>query len=106
MAIAVLVVTGVGNLHFRGLLRPAVLGDPAFWAHAYGRALAWKLGLVTSMVVLAALHDFVLGPQATRHEPGSLSALRARRRASWLARVNTLLGVALIAVSVRLARGG
>ena len=104
--VMLLVVTGVGNLLFRGFLRPHVLVDPSFWAHAYGRTLAWKLGLVTSMVAFAALHDFVLGPRASRHEPGSPFALRARRRASWLARLNALLGVLLIAVSVRLARGG
>lgn len=106
IAIAVLVLTGFGNLHFRGLLRIEVLGDPAFWTHSYGRTLAWKVALVTFMVGLAVLHDFVLGPRASRLAPESTEALRARRRAAWLARVNTLLGILLIAVSVRLARGG
>ncbi len=106
IAIAVLVLTGLGNLHFRGLLRMEVLGDPGFWAQPYGRTLAWKVGLVTAMVGLSALHDFVLGPRAFRLPPGSPQALDARRRAAWLARINTLLGILLIAVSVRLARGG
>jgi len=106
IAIAVLVLTGLGNLHFRGLLRMEVLRDPGFWTQPYGRTLAWKVGLVVAMVALAALHDFVLGPRASRLPPGSPEALRARRRATWLARVNTLLGILLIAVSVRLARGG
>lgn len=106
IAIAVLVLTGFGNLHFRGLLRIEVLGDPAFWTHSYARTLAWKVGLVTSMVGIAAVHDFVLGPRASRLAPESNEAQRARRRAAWLARVNTLLGILLIAVSVRLARGG
>jgi hypothetical protein len=65
-----------------------------------------KLVIVASMVGLSALHDFVLGPRASRLAPGSDTALLARRRAAWLARINTLLGVALIVVSVRLARGG
>ena len=106
IAIALLVLTGAGNLHFRGLLRVDVLGDAGFWAHAYGRALAWKLGLVAAMAGLAAVHDFVLGPRASRLESGSPEALRARRGAAWLAPVNTPLGILLIVVSVRLARGG
>lgn len=106
IAIAVLVLTGLANLHFRGFLRVEVLGDAGFWTHAYGRALAWKLSLVASMAGLAALHDFALGPRASRLEPGSPEALHARRGAAWLARVNTLLGILLIVVSVRLARGG
>lgn len=106
IAIVVLVLTGFGNLYSRGLFSMEVLGDTGFWAHPYGRTLAWKLGLVTTMAGLAALHDFVLGPRASRLEPGSPEALRARRGAAWLARINTLLGILLIAVSVRLARGG
>jgi uncharacterized membrane protein len=106
IAIAILVLSGFGNLHFRGLLRMELLGDPAFWTRPYGRTLAWKLAIVTTMAALAALHDFVLGPRASRLAAGSAGALRARHRAAWLARVNTLLGILLIAVSVRLARGG
>lgn len=106
IAIAVLVVTGLGNLHFRGLLGMEGWSDPGFWMHPFGRALAWKLGLVTCMVGLAALHDFVLGPRASRREAGTPEALRARRLAAWVARINTLLGILLIVVSVRLARGG
>jgi hypothetical protein len=38
--------------------------------------------------------------------PGSPEALAARRRAAWLARINAGLGVVLVVVAVRLARGG
>ena len=106
MAIALLLLTGLGNLHFGGLLRTDVLGDPGFWTRPYGRTLGWKIGLVAAMVGLAALHDFVLGPRASRLPPGSPEARGARRRAAWLARVNTLLGIVLIVVAVRLVRGG
>ena len=34
-ALAVLIVTGVANLHFRGLLHTHVLGSAAFWRTAY-----------------------------------------------------------------------
>ena len=106
IAICVLLVTGLANLGLRGLLDSQTLGSAAFWHGSYGRVLAWKLALVTAMVALAAAHDFVLGPRASRLAPGSPEALAARRRAAWLARINAGLGVALVAVAVRLARGG
>ena len=106
IAIAVLLVTGVLNLHFAGVLRGGRLGDAAFWTSPYGRALAWKLAAVAAMVAISAVHDFVLGPAASTLEPGTPAAIRARTRAAWLARVNALVGVLLVMAAVRLARGG
>ena len=106
-AIAVLVVTGVLNLHFRGWLRwEGVLGAADFWRTAAGHALAAKLVAVGAMLVASAVHDFVLGPAAGRAAPGSRAALALRRRAALLARGNALLGVAVVVAAVRLARGG
>lgn len=106
ITIAVLLVTGVLNLHFRGVLSWRVLGDSAFWATRYGHALGWKLAAVAVMVVVSALHDFWFGPRAALFEPGSPEALRSRSRAAWLARVNAIVGIVLVVAAVRLARGG
>lgn len=106
VAIAVLLVTGVANLHFRGVLSWEVLGSAAFWGTAWGHALAWKLVAVAGMVAASAVHDFWLGPSASRIEPASPEARTARLRASWLARVNALLGIVVVVAAVRLARGG
>lgn len=106
IAIGILIATGIGNLYFRGLLRWDVFGSRAFWAAPYGHSLAWKLGTVSAMVALSALHDFVLGPAASRAVPGSPEALRLRRRAALLARLNAGVGIILIIAAVRLARGG
>lgn len=106
VAIAVLLVTGTLNLRFRGVLSWAVLGDPSFWGTRYGHALAWKLGAVVAMVLVSALHDFVLGPQASLADPASPEALRLRKRAARLARINALVGLVLVVAAVRLARGG
>lgn len=106
MAIAVLVITGIGNLHFRGLLRTELWSSPEFWRSGYGTALAWKLAAVAVMILISALHDFVFGPAAARAVPESREALALRRRAAWLARVNALVGLVLVLAAVRLARGG
>lgn len=106
IAIGVLLATGTANLWFSGLLRFDVLADPGFWLSPYGRALGWKLVGVTAMLVVSALHDFALGPRAARLEAGTPGALRARRRAALLARGNAVLGLVVVIIAVRLARGG
>ena len=106
-AIAVLVVTGVLQLRLRGLLRwDGVLGDAAFWATPLGIALAVKLVAVATMIAASAVHDFVLGPAASRAPTGSPSGAALRRRAALLARVNAHVGIVVVLAAVRLARGG
>lgn len=104
VAIAVLLATGALNLHFAGVLR--AWHTPAFWATPYARTLAWKLGAVAVMVLVSAVHDFLVGPRATRVMQGTAEALRLRSRAAWLARINALVGLVLVVAAVRLARGG
>lgn len=108
-AIGVLLVTGIVNLHFRGLLHVDVLSSGDFWSSRYGNALAWKLAAVTVMLVVSFLHDFVIGPAASAAgKPGGeeASGRRHRRWAAWLARLNALFGLVLVWAAVRLARGG
>jgi copper resistance protein D len=105
VAIGVLVVTGLDNLHFRGLLRWDVLGTASFWGTHYGHALAWKLAAVLVMIVISALHDFFFGPRAF-DKAGTAAAARWRRWSAWLARANVVVGVVLVYFAVRLARGG
>lgn len=104
--IVVLLVTGMLNLWYAGVLSREVLTSSALWSSPYGRALAGKLMAVAAMVVVSAIHDFVLGPRASRLTPGSTEAATARLRAALLARVNALLGVAAVWAAVRLTRGG
>lgn len=105
-AITILLFTGVLNLYFRGWLHwSGVLASPAFWRTGTGTALAVKLAAVTVMVVVSAVHDFVLGPMAGRLTAGSPEALAFRRRAALLARANALIGIIIVIAAVRLARG-
>lgn len=106
IAIVVLLGTGTLNLWFRSWLRwDGVLGSAAFWSSTAGQVLAIKLLAVIAIVVIAAIHDFILGPAASRLEPGSEAAVLSRRRAAWYARVNALIGIILLVAAVRLARG-
>ncbi len=104
IAIAVLVATGVVNLHYRGFLAWSVLGRAAFWRTAFGTALAVKLAAVAVMLAVQAIHDFLDGPRASRATPGSPEAAALRRRAALLARLNALVGLIVVVAAVRLPR--
>lgn len=106
IAIGLLVVTGTVNLGFREQLSWDTLGSAAFWGTRYGSALAWKLLSVGLTLVLSGLHDFALGPLASRANPGSAEARRARRTATLLARANAVVAIVVVLAAVRLARGG
>jgi uncharacterized membrane protein len=85
VALGLIVATGLGNL----ALRPELLGAPGFHA---------KAGLVVLALLLGAVHDFALGPRAGR--PGAAPA--ARVRAAWVARVNVLVALAIVALGLGL----
>ena len=104
ICIALLLVTGVLNLWFRGQLSAELLGSAAFWGSPYGRTLGEKLLAVGAMLVISAFHDFVDGPRSARLPHGSPEAASARRRAALLARLNALLGVLVVIAAVRLVR--
>lgn len=104
-AIGILILTGTINLHLRGWLRwDGVLGSSRFWATAAGHALTLKLLAVAAMLVVSAIHDFVLGPRAGRATPGSPLALTFRSRAALIARLNAMLGILVVIAAVWLAR--
>ncbi len=67
-SIGLLVVTGVINLGYRGV-GWAELSSGGFWDTTFGSRLAIKGVLVGAMLVLSALHDFVLGPGASARPP-------------------------------------
>jgi uncharacterized membrane protein len=93
-------------LLFTGLLN--VLHLQIQWNTFIGRLLMIKLTLVSVMIVLSALHDFILGPFLVARQrmpaPQRPSTLRLRRIVPWLARINLLLALGVIYLAVLIAR--
>jgi len=85
IALALLVATGGANL----AVRPELLHAPRFWV---------KTGLVALALVLSAVHDFVLGPRAGRPDRHP----SARVQASWLARLEIVVVLAIVALGLAL----
>jgi copper resistance protein D len=103
----VLAVTGTFNLWFRGV-RLGDFGRSEWLESPFGQAVVWKLGSFLAVVMLSAIHDFFVGPQAARlltADPQSADALRLRRYASMLGRTNVLLALVLVALAVVMVRG-
>lgn len=104
---AIVLVTGTFNLWVRGVR----LGDftRAEWlASPFGKAVVLKLCVFALMLAVSAVHDFSLGPRATRaieRDPRSVEAEQLRRQASLLGRANVLFALVLIALGVVLVRG-
>ncbi len=105
VAIGLLVATGILNLSVRGLLSAELLGSGGFWQTRYGEALAWKLTGVAAMIAGSLVHDFYLGPLASRLEPGSRAQATAGQWAAWLARANAVIGLGVIYAATILVRG-
>ena len=103
ICVGVLLLTGVEQLRMRGWWGADFWGS-GILETALGERLAWKLGLVAVMIAVQASHDFWLGPRAGSATLGTPEARALRARAAWLARINALLGVALVFAAVRLGR--
>lgn len=105
-SIAVLLVTGVGN----------VLVNVPSWAYLSasraGPLLAVKLLFVASLIAMSIVHDFVYGPrqialsaqaragQATPEQRAAIE--RLRRRVRLLGQISLVLGLAVVLIGVSL----
>jgi uncharacterized membrane protein len=107
LCLGVLLVTGLFNLTSHGFGWEQVWSGQLF-ASGFGHTLGTKLFLVAVVLILSMIHDFFIGPRATtvgQHAPDSAEALRLRRQASWIGRVNLLLSLVIVALGVMLVRG-
>lgn len=104
-ALTLMIATGVIMIEYRGL--PWLTWS--FWATNWGVTLAWKLTLVGLVLVVSAVHDFYLGPEAIRllrERPEADSTERMRAWSSWLGRLTLVLSLAILWLAVLLPRGG
>ena len=107
IAILVLLITGVLNAINHGVTMQKI-STGEFFSSNFGKILILKLILVFAMLVLSAIHDFILGPRLIEllnsSNPDSSQRLKKNRKyVSWLARINALLGILVVACAVTLS---
>lgn len=104
-AFAVLLVTGLYNLHARGI-GWSELTDPAFRATSSGKALLVKLACFAVVVALQAIHDFSIGPRAlAAMEADAPEAPRLRKLTGWIGRINGAITLVIVLCAVIVVRG-
>jgi copper resistance protein D len=107
-AILVLLITGVINSVNRGITIDLISSGKVFSSH-FGMILTFKVFLVIVMILISAIHDFILGPklikltELDRPSPDSAKSLGKKRKVvSWLARINAFIGIIVVACAVML----
>ncbi len=104
---ALLLLTGSFNLWVRGV-RFESFTDPAWLSSSFGKTVVLKLAVFCAILIVSLVHDFVVGPQATKvlqeGAPPEV-AMRLRRRAQRLGRLNALFALAIVALAIFLVRG-
>ena len=107
MCFVTVLLTGTFNLWMRGV-RVSSFGDPVWLRSQLGHAVSLKLAVFTVVLVMSAVHDFVIGPRATRAivaDPRSKEAESLRRVASMMGRANVVFALILVALGVLIVRG-
>ncbi len=101
-----LVITGLFNVFARGF-GWADLIDGTLWSGHFGETLAIKLLLAGIIFILSSIHDFYIGPKATRlwSENRVLESHKFRLAASWIGRVNLILSLGVVFLAIMLVRG-
>ena len=103
----VLLISGTFNLWVRGV-RLSDFGRAEWLQSPFGKTVVVKLSAFFLVLMVSSIHDFVIGPRATKAiaaDARSMEAQVERRRASVLGRVNVLLALILVAAGVMLVRG-
>jgi len=102
----ILIITGITALLGRGYTGEELL-SLQFWQSQYGSTLFNKLTAFSIMLIVAALHDFWLGPRAAtlmENDPDSETTIRYRKASSWGGRINLILGITILYFAVSLVR--
>jgi len=104
---AIVVLTGSYNLWFRGVVW-SDLTTASWLLSPFGKTVVFKLATFGLVLLISAVHDFVVGPRATlaiAEDPASRETQVLRRSASILGRVNVALALLLVAAGVMIVRG-
>ena len=101
IALTLLLVSGLTNMHFRGL--PLTLDY--MLSSNYGQLVSYKFIIFIIILLVSGIHDFFIGKQAIDQMQQSGSN-KLRKMARWSGRINLLLAVSAVFIGILLSRGG
>lgn len=101
IVLAVLLATGLLNMHLRGV--------PFTWEFfsesSYGTLVSYKMLLFLGILLVSGMHDFLFGRKALE-EMQNTNNSNLKLFARWSGRINLLLALAMAFLGVALSRGG
>ncbi|MCB0482379.1 MAG: CopD family protein [Flavobacteriales bacterium] len=101
VALIGLMVTGLFNMHFKGI----PLSWDFFIENDYGQWLGIKLLAFALMIAIGSVHDFYIGNKAIEQMQDGNNG-RLKYIARWSGRINLLLSFTIAFIGVALSRGG
>jgi putative copper resistance protein D len=101
LAVIILIITGVLNIHFRGL--PFTIDF--FTSTSYGKLLSIKLVLFVIMLLVGGIHDFYIGKKSI-DEMQESAGTKFKMLARWTGMLNLLLALIIAFLGVAISRGG
>ena len=101
LSVMVLIITGVLNIHFRGL--PFTIDF--FTSTSYGKLLTIKLVLFVVMLLVGGIHDFYFGMKSI-DEMQQTAGNRFKMLARWTGMLNLLLALVIAFLGIAISRGG
>lgn len=100
IVLLLMVITGLGNVYFRGI--------PFEWdfflKSDYGTVFWWKVSLFVLMLLISGVHDFYIGTKALEDFTKNPDP-KMRKIASITGRVNLILALTIAFLGVMLSRG-
>lgn len=105
IALAVLFITGIFNMYYRGV----DFTWNSLTQHAIGEIGLYKIVLFLVIVFFSGLHDYLSGKKAVEkwiENPNSPEIPKLRRKARFLGRINFLISLILVILGIVMVRGG
>ncbi len=100
IVIVLLLLTGIGNLYFKGI--PLELSF--FTNNDYGKTVSYKVILFVIMLLISGVHDFYIGNKALEDLQQNQNP-KFKMIARWTGRLNLLLALIIAFLGVSLSRG-
>jgi putative copper resistance protein D len=104
IALAVLFLTGIFNMYYRGV----DFTWESLTQHAIGELGLYKIGLFLLIVFFSGLHDYLTGKKAVQkriQDPNSPEIPKIRQQARLLGRINFLISLILVSLGIVMVRG-
>lgn len=100
IVLVLLVLTGIGNLYFKGL----PFSVEFLFGGEFGKLFSLKIGLFVLMLLISAVHDFYIGTKALEDVIENPNP-KFKKIARMTGRINLIIALAIALMGVMLSRG-